>query len=373
MIDRTRKPSRAALVCLLGLLEGAGLLAQSDAPRLPFRPGEELVYRMRVSPMGTIGRGTLSVEGPELLRGHEVYVLRFDLDAKVGPFAAAQHSRSWLDPRRMAVLRSHKHEQQPLAPDASEEVEVYPERRRWEAADDEAGRAPTDAPLDELSFLYFIRMLSLADGAEHRFERHFDPERNPVRVRVVGREPMTVPAGTFSTIIVEMRVRDPARYRGEGRIRLHLVDDERRTPVRIETSLPNVGTTTLELETARSGVLARAVESRFPRQHRSFGPMPPAPDASREAVEELAAHTRSAESLRIPEASREGTGTETKRDPIGGIRHHGPWPGQGGRLHRTASRRPDACARRRWVLSPRDERSARGRERRSDDSASVSG
>ena len=49
-------------------------------------------------------------------------------------------------------------------------------------------------------------------------------------------------------IVVEMRVRDPHRYRGEGVIRFHLSDDVHRYPIRIESSVPVLGATILTLE-----------------------------------------------------------------------------------------------------------------------------
>ena len=235
----------------LGLLMAAGATARIEAQTLPFGPGEELVYEVRVAPMGRVGKGTLRVERAEAIRGQKVYRLSFDFTAKVGPLRAVQRSDSWLDPERLMVLRFHKRESQPLARDRSEQVEIYPEERRWQAADGERGRAPTTAPLDELSLLYYVRLLPLDEGEEVRLERHFDPERNPVIVKALGREMLTVPAGTFSAMVFEMRVRDPNRYRGEGRIRLHILDDDRRTPVRIQTTLPDAGTITLELQAVR--------------------------------------------------------------------------------------------------------------------------
>lgn len=252
MQNRMRTMSLAIAFSLFG---AAGLQAQADTTDLPFAPGEELVYQVQVSPFGTVGHGTLGVEDPGQLRGQETYLLRFDFSAKVGFFKGSQRSRSWIHPATLSVLRFHKQEKKPLARDESEEVEIFPEEQRWTAASGETGRSPTAEPLDELSFLYYVRTLPLSAGAEYRVDRHFDPRRNPVVIRVVGREVIEVPAGTFSTILVEMNVRDPERYQGEGQIRMHLLDDEFRTPLRIETSLPQVGQMVLELESTQSADL----------------------------------------------------------------------------------------------------------------------
>ena len=55
-------------------------------------------------------------------------------------------------------------------------------------------------------------------------------------------------AGEFTAWVVEMRVQDPARYKGEGVIRIHLSDSACRLPLRIESRVPSMGKTVLSLE-----------------------------------------------------------------------------------------------------------------------------
>jgi hypothetical protein len=213
---------------------------------LPFAVGERLTYRARLA-MGAAGRAAMWVEGPVTVRGRSVVMLRFDFQASLGPIKAVDRTESWLDPLTMAALRFHKHERHPLSKH-TERIELYPERRRWEAEDGRRGESPTDAPLDELSFMYFIRTLPLAADSTYRVERHFEAERNPTTIRVVGRQSVTTAAGEFRTILVEMRVRDPRRYHGGGVIRIDLSDDARKLPVRIESTMPIAGNAVLSLE-----------------------------------------------------------------------------------------------------------------------------
>lgn len=241
---------------------GTGLAgAQVPSPdRLPFHVGERLTYRARVAKVGASGRGTMWVEGPVIVRGRSVYLLRFDFHASIGPVKAVDRTESWLDPVAMASVRFHKHERHPLSR-YTERVELYPERRRWEAEDGRVGDSPTDAPLDELSFMYFIRTLPLADDATHRLNRHFELDRNPASIRVIHRETVATAAGEFRTILVEMRVRDPRRYRGQGVIRINLSDDARRLPVRIESTMPIVGKAVLTLESAECRVSEKSLHT----------------------------------------------------------------------------------------------------------------
>jgi hypothetical protein len=247
--DPERARTRLALggLALLMLHAVAEARGQAASAQLPFLVGEHLTYKARVARIGAVGRGAMWVDGPAEVRGRMVYVLRFDFRAGVGPIKAVDHTESWLDPLAMAALRFHKHEWHPLSKH-TERVELFPETRLWTADDGRAGESPTDAPLDELSFMYFIRTLPLAADSTYRFDRHFEAGRNPVIVRVIGRGTLTTPAGEFRTITLEMRVKDPRRYRGQGVIRINLSDDARRLPVRIESTMPMLGRAVLTLE-----------------------------------------------------------------------------------------------------------------------------
>lgn len=255
-LGRCGTPGRSILGVALVLASLA--LARADAqptpPRLPFHVGERLTYQVRVAKVGMSGRGSMWVDSGPAIRGRETYLLRFDFRARVGPVRVVDRTESWLDPLGMTALRFHKRERHPLS-SHDEAVEIFPDTRRWQDADGSGGESPTDSSLDELSFMYFVRTLPLEIDSVYRFDRHFDASRNPVSVRAVRRESVETSAGTFRTILVEMRVTDPRHYRGEGVIRLNLTDDECRIPVRIESTMPVVGAAvlTLESETHRAG------------------------------------------------------------------------------------------------------------------------
>lgn len=244
-----------AITALVLSLAATGAAAQD----LPFAPGESCTYRGSTR-LGRIGTGTMAVATGERIEGRSTYLLSFDFRGRVGPLTIRDRSRSWLDPNALASLRYTKQERSPLA-SRDENVRMSPATGRWEDGG-EGGRMETRQPLDELSFLYFVRTLPLDPGDAHALERHFDPARNPVRIRVIGREVTEVPAGRFRTVHVEMRVRDPERYRGEGVIHLHLTDDARRVLVRMESNIPGAGRLVLSLESGSGGCeaarLARA-------------------------------------------------------------------------------------------------------------------
>jgi hypothetical protein len=205
--------------------------------------------------LGRIGTGVMAVEEEEV-EGRPVYLLRFDFRGRVGPMTVEDHTRSWFDPADMASLRYTKRERTPVS-SRTQDVRMDRVARRWTGTDNTGGAMVTGSPLDELSFLYFIRTLPLENGASYSLSRHFEARRNPVTVTVVGRGPIRVPAGQFTAIEVIMRVKDPARYGGEGVIQIHLTDDARKVPLRIESSVPRAGRMVLSLQSGTGGCSVR--------------------------------------------------------------------------------------------------------------------
>jgi hypothetical protein len=242
-------------LALVTLAAFAARASAQEPTELPFSVGERLVYDGRARGIG--GRGTMWIDGPVDVRGVPTYELHFDFAARLGPISVTQKSTSWLDPERMAAMRFEKRERNPLAR-REEAVELFPEERRWRDRKGAVGTTPTSAPLDELSFIYFIRTLPFTSDSTLRFARHFDLQRSPTLVRILGREQVETRAGSFSTVIVEMRVRDPQHYKGEGTIRFSISDDRCRLPVRIESNIPDAGNVVLTLADAGRDTLCSA-------------------------------------------------------------------------------------------------------------------
>jgi hypothetical protein len=226
--------------------------ARSEQPvavigeRLPFAPGERLTFAGKVH-TAVSGGGTLWVEGPVELRGTSTWLLHSDMEGRVGPLRATDRNASWLDPIRMSALRYTSRERH-IVSKHDDAVDIYPGEKRWRAESGLEGVTMTNAPLDELSFLYYLRTLPLAPDTTIAVSRHFDPARNPTVLTVRGREEIQVGAGRFRAVLVEMRVRDRRRYQGEGVIRIHLSDDACRLILRLDSRIPDAGPATLELQ-----------------------------------------------------------------------------------------------------------------------------
>lgn len=237
----------ASVVCLLLLGVCASTLPDGTSRQLPFFIGERLSYDITRARGDKIGQSTMWIEGPADVRGTSTYLLRFDSRVRLAVFSGESKSESWFDPVRGSSLRYSRSERSLLTHD-DVAVDMYPQQKRWEAKDGTAGASPSDSSLDELSFIFFLRTLPLSPGTSYKFDRHFDAARNPVLVQVVRREVTATPLGELHTVLVEMRVRDPEHYKGEGIIRFNFTDDDCRLPARIESTMPVVGKTIMSLK-----------------------------------------------------------------------------------------------------------------------------
>ena len=255
---------RACVALSLSFISAQPAFAQQRAV-LPFGAGERLEYDARAGRLLS-AHADMWVEGPVQVNGSAALLLRFRVATRVGPLTVSDDSWSWIDPTRMATLRFEKRERHLLAR-RTEEVDVDARTGAWRDADGRTGIATSSAPLDELSFIYALRAMPLPADSSVSVDRHFDAERNPTTLRVVGHDTVSTAAGTFATRAVEMRVRDARHYRGEGVIRIWISEDACARPVRIVSTIPDAGTVELALrraspERASCGGIAIADSSR---------------------------------------------------------------------------------------------------------------
>jgi len=230
----------------VALSAGVAAPVAAQATRYPFAVGEALDYQVRVSRLGDVGTGRMWIEGPEEVGGVAAWRLRFEMEAGKGPFRASDRTSSWVDPRTLRTLRYDKRERHLLSK-SDEQVTIDYATRTWTDAEGPSGALATDRPLDELSFLYYLRTIASSRDTTLRLDRHYDADRNPILVHFIGRDTLSTPAGVFRTRIIDMEVRDPKRYKGTGVIRLHISEGDCPMLVRMESKMPLLGTTTLTL------------------------------------------------------------------------------------------------------------------------------
>ena len=231
------RPIVVAVGLALGPMTSAG--AQSDPgarngnrASVPFGVGERLDYEARLSGI-RVGAGFMEVSELDSIRGREAWHTSFGIRGGLAFYRVNDRYESWFDTRSLASLRYHQQIDQGSY-ERESQFEIYPDRRVF--VDSKGLEQPTGAdPLDDGSFLYFLRTIPLEVGREYTFERYFRLDRNPVRIRVLRRERVTVPAGTFDAIVVQPIIKTRGIFSEDGRAEVWLSDDEHRIMIQMKS------------------------------------------------------------------------------------------------------------------------------------------
>jgi hypothetical protein len=219
---------------------------------VPFGPGERNVYRVTYGRLGKRGEAVTEVVGVQNVRGNPSYHLSFRLRGGVLGMNVNDLQESWLDVGR---LYSHRFRQDlhQVRYERLRTLDFFPAERQWRRLEsDESGPLATDMPLDDVSFLYWSRTLPLEVGRTYEFKRYFKDEGNPVRIQVLRKQTITVPAGTFNTIVVKPIIRTSGLFSEGGEAEVYYTDDERRMIVMVRTKF-SIANMTMQLESFTTG------------------------------------------------------------------------------------------------------------------------
>ena len=239
---------RLFAVAVVAMACAPSLRAQA-ADALPFGAGERLTYRIRTVKFGHVGSAVMTLSGPVDVRGSETILASLDASAGIAFLKGHDATRSWFDPVRMTSLRYQKTERRPFSSNV-DSVEIFPGLHHWEATRGDSGSSTTDLPLDELSFLYYLRTVTLLPDSLYSFDRGFDRRRLPTTVRVIGHERLRTAIGEFETVKYEMSVTDARDFKLRNVLYLWISEDRCRLPVRIESVMSVLGNGIMTLESA---------------------------------------------------------------------------------------------------------------------------
>lgn len=202
----------------------------------PFGVGERLAFEIKY---GFISAGVAVIGIPEIarVRGRDCYhiVSVAESNAFFSVFFPVRDVvESFFDARELVTVKFEKRLSEGdfrahdlVYFDHDRHVAVYPgsERER-----DRVVPLSLDAQ-DILSSLYYVRMVDLEVGTSVYIENHADKKNYPLEIKVLGRERVEVPAGTFDCVVVEPVMRTAGLFRHKGSLKVWLTDDARRVPV----------------------------------------------------------------------------------------------------------------------------------------------
>jgi len=216
---------------------------------VPFNVGERAEYNLKY---GIIHAGTAVVEVLpfDTVRGKTTWHTVFRLRGGIIGYRINDRFDSWMDVYTLASLR-HWQDLDEGPNERERRFEIFPDRKEF-VQDKQEPQPSVELPLDDGSFVFFLRTIPLEVGKEYSFDQYFRPDRNPVRIQVIRRERISVPAGTFNTIVVKPIIKTRGVFAENGRAEVWLTDDTTRLMVQMKTHV-KFGTLTLYLKSYRAG------------------------------------------------------------------------------------------------------------------------
>ncbi len=213
----------------------------------PFGVGERLVYDVKFGAI-KVGRGSMEVLDTVSLRGRPAWHTRFRVKGGIPFYRVDDVLESWIDRDDFNSLRFVQ-DLEEGGKNRERRYEIFPERAVFQE-NDKPEEASVSQPLDDGSLLYFIRTIPLEVGQSYEFRRYFRPDRNPVIVKVLAREKITVPAGTFHTLVLQPIIKSKGIFSENGQARIWLSDDANRIMVQMK-SRTKIGSLNLYLQSHR--------------------------------------------------------------------------------------------------------------------------
>jgi Protein of unknown function (DUF3108) len=219
--------------------------ASSHSARVPFGVGEALTYDVA---FGFIHVGTARMEITEIvaIRGRPAYHAVFTVTGGIPGFRVDDRYDSWMD---TATLASLKHIQRISEGSYHRQstFEMFPERATYTENGGPEQPSVND-PLDDGSFFYFVRTVSLELGTAREFPRYFKPDRNPVVLLATKVERVDVPLGQIDAIAITPTIKAGGVFGKGGSAQVWLSNDARRFMVQMKSKVNVIGSLTLELK-----------------------------------------------------------------------------------------------------------------------------
>src|SRR5712671_6866945 len=205
--------------------------------KVPFGVGERMEYDVKFGAL-RVGNAHMEVVGLDNLRGRAAWHTAFWVQGGNFLYRVNDVYESWMDAETLSSLRFVQ-ELEEGGKDIERRFEIYPERAAFVQTSKKPAKEEKSVsqPLDDGSFLYFIRTIPLEVGQTYDFNRYFRPDRNPVRIRVLRKERIKVPAGTFDAIVIQPVIKTKGIFSENGHAEIWLTDDERHIMVQLKSKL----------------------------------------------------------------------------------------------------------------------------------------
>ncbi len=215
----------------------------ADAAPVPFAIGERLEYDVKFGSI-KVGSGSMEVQDLADIRGVTTWHTVFRITGGIPLYRVNDRYESWFDVRTLSSRRFHQDIDEGSY-ERKRRYEFFNERGMYQE-NDKPEQATVESPLDDGSFLYYVRTIPLEVGKEYTISRYFNPASNPVTIKVLRRETVNVPAGSFNAVVLQPTFRTKGIFSENGKAEVWITDDDRRMMVQMKSKL-SIGSLNLYL------------------------------------------------------------------------------------------------------------------------------
>jgi hypothetical protein len=218
----------------------------AETARVPFGVGERLEYQVKYKGI-PVGSGEMEVLPMDTVRGVDTWHTVFRIKGGILFYRVNDKYEAWLDTHTLSSLR-YWQDIDEGSYEPKRHYEIFPDKRQYIENKKEPA-ASVEHPLDDGSFLYYIRTVPLRVGMDTTFNDYFKAEKNPIRFKVLRKDTIDVPAGRYPAIVVQP-IFQTSLFSEGGHAEVWLSDDDNRIMLQMKSSV-RFGSLSLYLKSYR--------------------------------------------------------------------------------------------------------------------------
>lgn len=204
-----------------------------------FKEGEKLTFDVKFG-FVTAGVAVMAVPKVQKISGRDAYHITFEVNSLSSfdwMYKVRDRYETYVDTKAMIPWRFEQHVREGKY---SMDFSAFFDHRKGKAKSTEGETTIPANVHDVVSAFYFCRTVDYSKMKPNdrlHLQNYFKNKVYDLDVRFVGRERITVAAGTFDCVIVEPLVKEGGLFKSEGSIFIWLSDDQLKVPVKVKTKV----------------------------------------------------------------------------------------------------------------------------------------
>lgn len=227
-----------------------------------FKEGEKLTFDVKYG-FVTAGIAVMQIPRIRKISGRDVYHVTFEVNTVPSFdwfFKVRDRYETFIDVEGLFPWRFQQHLREG---NYKRDFSAFFDQRRGKAKTSEGEYDIPRYVNDIVSAFYFARTFDYSDmkvNDKIQMKNFYNDKVHDLDVKFLGRETISVAAGTFDCILVEPLVKEGGLFKHEGNILIWLTDDDLKVPVKVRTKII-VGSVDAEL-TSYEGLAGKLTSKR---------------------------------------------------------------------------------------------------------------